>query len=68
MLACACVSVLLGEPEINDVNLAPLGPLVTDCEVLRLHIPVDVAVRMHELNPPDLTESSHQKLAICSAT
>jgi hypothetical protein len=54
MLTSAGITILLGESEVYYVNLAPLGAQVPYGEVLGLHVPVNVAVRMHELNAPDL--------------
>lgn len=69
MLTSAGITILLGESEVYHVYLTPLRALVPNGEILWLHVPVDVAMRMHELKASHLPESRLIGVCtICSAT
>jgi hypothetical protein len=54
VLAGLLVSVSLAQPEVNNIDLTPLRALIPYREILRLNIPVDMAVTVHVLNASKL--------------
>ncbi len=54
MHPCFRFSKFLCETKVYNMNYPPFRTLSADCKVLWFDIPVDVVVRVHEFNPPQL--------------
>lgn len=55
------VDVLLGQPEVDDVDgVLPLGPRTAHQEVLGLHVAVDEALGVHVLHARDQLDGDHE--------
>ncbi len=63
VLVGARVSVLLGEPEVDDVDEVALLPEPHE-EVVRLHVPVDEVFRVDVLDSTDLLGDGNKRALV----